>query len=109
MGKSGGSWNKTLPWCQRQLAEQRERQIRLRAEAVAAYGGVCVCCGEREPTFLTIDHIGGRNAHPLAKFRGEAEYRRLRALGWPAGVRVLCMNCNWATRRGQQCPHAHNL
>lgn len=36
---------------------QRERNIRVREEMLAAYGGRCMCCGEDEPMFLELDHI----------------------------------------------------
>jgi hypothetical protein len=79
----------------------------LRAGMLAAYGGVCACCGEDREPFLTLDHSN----------RDGAEHRRsvggsnsilvdLRNRGWPKdGYRILCMNCNWATRYGKECPH----
>lgn len=74
----------------------------------AAYGGQCQCCGEGELTFLAIDHIdGGGNKHRTKEFGGFGGirfYRWLRRQGYPAGYRVLCHNCNWATAWGV-CPH----
>lgn len=84
----------------------------MKAKMIAAYGGQCSCCGENHPDFLTTDHYGqDRGATKICrgysiKVRGLAEWRRLKKLGWPKdGIRLLCMNCNWATRWGHICPH----
>ena len=70
-----------------------------------AYGGyVCACCGEREPIFLTIDHIDGGGIKHRREI-GTDFYRWLRVNKFPPGFRVLCMNCNWATRFKKTCPH----
>lgn len=79
---------------------------------IAAYGGKCVCCGEAHEEFLTIDHIGGRNGnnHPWPKRAGTGIYAKLKALGWPRDAyRLLCMNCNFAIRYGDKCPHDPDL
>lgn len=34
-------------------------KVKIRSEMIAAYGGCCACCGETEPAFLSLDHIGG--------------------------------------------------
>jgi len=77
----------------------------LRREVVDAYGGECVCCGEAEPMFLTIDHVNGRdrtNHHAW----GPTLYRALKKAGFPKdNYRLLCMNCNWARGRYSFCPH----
>lgn len=81
------------------------RLAKLKRSALDAYGGpTCACCGESEIEFLTIDHVnGGGNKH-----RREVRYSMyewLKKKGYPPGFRVLCMNCNWVTRYGQECPH----
>lgn len=86
------------------------RLLRKRDKVLAfkAYGGVaCACCGETEFAFLTIDHInGGGHQHRLRiGGSGSRLYTWLRLQGYPSGYRVLCMNCNWATRLGAPCPH----
>lgn len=84
----------------------------LREEAISAYGGKCVCCGECGFLFLGIDHIdGGGNAHRAevlgAKNRAGARfYAWLKRHGWPEGFRVLCFNCNMAREwNNGVCPH----
>ena len=67
---------------------------RLKAEAIAAYGGKCVVCGETDPIVLQVDHINGRNKGE-AKRSGVNELRRLKVLGFPKGdIQLLCANCH---------------
>lgn len=96
------------------LEAAKDRNALLRKEMLFAYGDRCVCCAEDEPAFLTLDHYGEDKGIPMRKdknkyaqnYRGAAEYRRLKRLGWPQdGFRLLCMNCNWATRWKKVCPH----
>ena len=76
-----------------------------KSQALAAYGGaICACCGETEHAFLTIDHVGGGGRQHRAEIRTSL-YRWLRLNNYPSGFRVLCMNCNFATRFGRPCPH----
>jgi hypothetical protein len=92
----------------RTTAHVRTQEVK--AETIAAYGGVCVCCGVADLVFLTIDHPEGDGAaHRRELFGGKGRggerfYRWLRRNGWPAGYRVLCWNCQHATFRGV-CPH----
>lgn len=75
-----------------------------------AYGKKCICCGEETKEFLTIDHEGGNgNEHRKSLFKhnvgGVHMYRWLKKNNFPSGYRILCMNCNWATRYNPVCPH----
>ena len=107
---------KTLPPSDRTdvLRERRRRNqarfyARVRDELVAAYGSKCVCCGETERPFLTIDHeLGDGAAHKraLGGGGGYAVWLDLKRRGWPQqGYRLLCMNCQFGTRYGRTCPH----
>jgi hypothetical protein len=97
-------WNTRNP-----LGPKRWR-IKIKAEMIAAYGGQCMCCGDSHPEFLTLDHIGGRTAenHPWdLRQNGSSIYGKLKKLGWPKNAyRLMCMNCNWAIRWGDPCPHS---
>lgn len=75
--------------------------------ALEGYGGcICSCCGEKELAFLTIDHInGGGTKHRRMAGFGADIYRWLWKNNFPPGFRVLCMNCNFATKHGRLCPH----
>lgn len=81
---------------------------KVKHEAFVAYGGyVCSCCGEDHREFLTIDHINGDGAaHRRAIGRGgQPLYVWLKKNNYPAGFRVLCMNCNFAIGIRGYCPH----
>ncbi len=85
----------------------RQKAAALRAEVLAAYGGVCVCCGEVQQEFLSIDHInGGGNAERRQYGGGTAFYRHLKRAGYPKdGYRTLCHNCNLSRGFFGYCPH----
>lgn len=86
----------------------KQHRVKLRRQVFAAYGGPrCACCGEAHEEFLTLDHIGGWGAEHRAQHVGLSTYAVLRQQGWPHKdrLRVLCMNCNWATRQNGICPH----
>jgi hypothetical protein len=92
------------------LWDRRGRKDVTQADLIEGYGGKCACCGETEPAFLTLDHIGGGGAaHRRSIKRGNKILRirqELKAAGWPTDkYRLLCMNCNFATRHGKVCPH----
>lgn len=85
--------------------------IKRRMEVLIRYGGnppKCECCHENIPEFLTIDHIDGGGRRHRRELGTSTIYSWLRRRGFPLGFRVLCMNCNWAMRRGpsgqQRCP-----
>lgn len=97
---------KKLEWYKQR---QREYQQRIKLEALSAYGGsVCACCGERNPMFLTLDHINNDGAaHRKANgTAGSTTYRWLRNNGYPPGLQVLCYNCNCGKQANKGiCPH----
>lgn len=69
------------------------------------YGNVCVCCGEGEKMFLTIDHIDN-DGNSDRRINGAHIYRRLINNGFPDNFQVLCRNCNWGKHiNGGICPH----
>jgi hypothetical protein len=75
----------------------------LKAQAFAAYGGRCACCGETDARALTIDHV-----EPLAgrKVRGDV-YRELQRAGFPRDPKYqpLCLVCNLLKGTAAECPH----
>lgn len=92
---------------ERYVAVRQRSAAKLRSELIAAYGGECACCGEQEPGFLTLEHIGRTGKrHRDEVGQGEAVWRDLKKRGWPKdGFTLLCWNCNMATSRGRTCPH----
>jgi len=83
------------------------KRAQLKQEFLEAYGRKCACCGETTEEFLSLDHVnGGGKAHRDRLKSVGAVYQELKALGWPQDdYRLLCMNCNFATRGGKICPH----
>ncbi len=96
---------------QAEANKSRFTMAKIRAAVFAAYGGhVCVCCGETEPLFLTIDHVDNDGAEMRRNGThsrgGTAFYQWLKKSGFPPGFQVLCMNCNLGKHRnGGVCPH----
>jgi hypothetical protein len=79
------------------------RNEALRVEVIERYGGKCACCGETEPCFLGMDHIGGKSDRYDT---GANLYKRLKRENFPKeGYRVLCHNCNLAIGFYGKCPH----
>lgn len=119
--------NRNDPEWMRKNNERSKRQLRtLKAEAFAAYGNACACrgCGETRVEFLSIDHIvpvfasktratrlGSRNGmrrpppERSGNRSGQGLYRWLKKNSYPAGFRVLCMNCNFSLGHFGYCPH----
>ena len=83
----------------------------LKLEVFNAYGGArCACCGETYMEFLSLDHIGGDGAlhkRQLGVSSGRIMYLYLKKHGFPPGLRVLCMNCNFALGHFGYCPHGN--
>jgi len=81
----------------------RKRDKRIRELFLKMYGGKCECCGEIEPIFLALDHIGGQKGvkkkeeNTTAIANATNKYQ-------PDKYRILCHNCNFAVIRGV-CPH----
>jgi hypothetical protein len=79
----------------------------LRQEMLTSYGRSCACCGESIEAFLTLDHINGGGHKERKEFGANTVLFKLKQAGWPKdGYRILCMNCNFATRFGRPCPHS---
>jgi hypothetical protein len=83
------------------------KYVCLRHVAIEHYGGQCACCGEDNSEFLTFDHIdGGGTLHRRIDSLANANMGQwLKNAGYPDYIRLLCANCNQATKRGQTCPH----
>lgn len=73
---------------------------KLRRDVFDAYGSQCVCCGEQEMDFLTIDHIDITRRQHRQYTGGNANgvylYYWLKRHNYPSGFQTLCMNCNFS-------------
>lgn len=82
-----------------------------KTEVLMYYGNgklVCVCCGEKELKFLTLDHIIPFNKKEgrIRKLSGFSLYRNLKLNNFPSGFRTLCFNCNSGRALNNGiCPH----
>lgn len=81
-------------------------KLKQKIEMVNSYGGKCACCGETEIVFLSLDHINGGGTQHRRRMGQNKMMAELRAAGWPKdGYQILCMNCQFGTRYGRECPH----
>jgi hypothetical protein len=88
--------------CRVEIAKNSKiKQYEDRQRTLDYYGHICECCGEDRDAFLAIDHMPGTPRLPdqanLTQWLIRNEF--------PKGFRVLCHNCNMATRWGRVCPH----
>lgn len=70
----------------------------------------CVCCGEKETDFLTLDHTnndGAKHRKILGRnFSGSVFYSWLISHNFPKGFQVMCFNCNLGKNINKGiCPH----
>lgn len=101
-------------------ASQKERSERIKRTVLNGYGGCkCIWCGDTVLANLTLDHIANDGAKHRKKLRtdGSGDYNRgdfytlMIKQGFPEGLQVCCMGCNWAKRmNGGILPtERHNL
>ena len=96
---------------------RRRNWRRMKLAAFDHYGGRrCLCCGEDDVRFLTLDHVNGDGKahrkrimeHDKGSFGGANFYRWLEINNYPRRpkLQVLCFNCNCGrhSNRGV-CPH----
>lgn len=91
----------------------KKRRSLLKNEVFNIYGnGNCCCCGEREISFLSIEHVGGggrKHRKALGIPGGDSFYKWLKDNNFPDGYEVLCMNCQFGrSHNGGICPHQTN-
>lgn len=73
------------------------------------YGRVCVCCGEDNPLFLTLDHINN-DGNIQRMGRSHNTWTQAASDGFPEDLQMLCYNCNLGkTRNNGVCPHRSAL
>lgn len=88
----------------------KKREVsKLKQDVFDNYGGSCVCCGENEYYFMTIDHILGGGSSRINKNHltaGNTFYRWLRNNDYPTDLyQLLCYNCNCSKGHYGQCYH----
>lgn len=84
----------------------RKSSLKLKIDVIINLGGKCVCCGETNVEFLTIDHISGGGTLHRKLLGSKGIYRDVKKQGYPKNkYRVLCFNCNCAIGAWGYCPH----
>ncbi len=92
-----------------------ESNDRLKRLTYEAYGGfTCICCGEQEELFLSLDHVNNDGKTHRKEVGGCGSgprlYKWLRDREFPPIVQVMCMNCNFGRgHNGGICPHEERI
>jgi len=87
----------------------RKRNARLKKLVMGHYGNKCVCCGETEPLFLTIDHINNDGNEHRKTIHGDKIYSHIIKENYPDTFQILCFNCNIGKHlNGGVCPHRNS-
>ena len=91
----------------RRRKQSKEINRRLKLRVYEAYGNRCVCCGESNLGFLSIDHINGDGrAHRQEVGGGVQLWRLIIKADFPDDFQLLCYNCNLGRyHNGGPCPH----
>lgn len=87
----------------KQLIKNCMSRYNRRFRVINGYGGKCVCCGESNYLFLTIDHINFHDG-----LYDDKLYIYLIKNNYPEdNYRLLCYNCNCGRERAPNriCPH----
>ena len=105
------------PWCKSCMADlakrsrpwskikQRANFAKCRREVLDAYGGKCVCCGESNAVFLTMDHVNNDGSEHRKQVGVSGVMWKIRSQGFPPNFQILCRNCNWAKYALGSCLH----
>lgn len=97
----------------KEMVAEKARKVRLFKKQIVFnhYGNLCACCGEREPKFLSIDHVNN-DGYVERKSRGgrsDAVILHIIRQNFPDTYQILCMNCNFGkSRNAGVCPHQLN-
>jgi len=86
---------------EKNIMSRKERKM----EVINGYDGKCVCCGEANWEFLTVDHIKNDGAEERKKMTGNQFYEYIIKNNFPKKYRLLCSNCNWSRGTYGYCPH----
>lgn len=95
-------------YCELCLSKRSERDKKIKFNVINEYGGKCTCCGEDNPSFLSIDHINSNGRERRKNELYEAKiYRWLTKHNFTKdNYQLLCFNCNMGKHfNGGVCPH----
>lgn len=105
---------KSVPGHKEKRYEQNQaHRQRLKLDVLENYGGHCVCCGENQPEFLTLDHVDGKGVEHRKMNKlttgATSTWSWARKNNYPDVLRLLCWNCNSARGAYGYCPHAPGM
>jgi len=111
------SYKASIKWRNKNLARYHAIDARyrrkLRFDVMSHYGDHCVCCGETNQFFLSLDHINNdgkierlKVANGKFSSGGANFFRHVKRAGYPKNLQLLCFNCNHAKAFYGSCPHA---
>lgn len=104
------AWNKRYRKNQCAACCSRWYIAKFKLDFLAAFGGKCSCCGERNPYFLTLDHVNNDGAEHRRRMAQVAVLMQARREGFDkTKYDCLCMNCNFAKGHYGICPHKAGL
>jgi hypothetical protein len=86
----------------------RAYTIKFKTLAYEILGNKCICCGEAEKVFLSLDHINNDGATDRGKNRRRVVQQYKEIIAGSKRFQIMCMNCNWAKRYGI-CPHKREI
>ena len=99
--------------CRRFKREHAARKARIvKTQVIGFYSNgafACVCCGQSERDFLTLDHIDG-DGNKITREQGipragTSLYMWLFRNGFPKGYQIVCVNCNMSKAKHGRCVH----
>jgi len=93
-------------WERNYKQNQQNYYRRTKEKLFSQYGASCKCCGEKEPAFLTVDHVNNDGALERKLFpTTQAMCISIIKQGFPDRYQILCYNCNNGKRKTGTCPH----
>jgi len=101
----GGHKNKCSVCAEKSRIASRDFYRDQRVKVLLMYGGKCVCCGEAELNFLSLDHINNDGAAHRKLVRAGSQMNKYVLKNHPKDIQILCFNCNMAKGFFGICPH----
>jgi hypothetical protein len=99
--------NKHRPEIYKAMRGQTQaRRTKYRRQVLFILGDKCICCGEANLEFLSVDHIHGDGANHRKK-NSDIWYSILKEGCPPDRYRILCHNCNQSMGFYGYCPHGN--
>jgi len=85
----------------------KKERSQLKLAFLREFDSTCSCCGEKDPRFLTLDHVNNDGGEHRETLKEHQIMRQAKSDGWPRDkYTCLCFNCNSGRSvNGGVCPH----